>query len=420
MSVAEAPTETEVADTPEEAAFRARCRAFLEANTTRKGDGPAVDRSEGDDEWVDMARRFHHAQADAGLAGLQYPVEYGGQGLDRRFGEIWTKEASAYSLPTFATTISMGMCVPIMNDFGTPELKERHLARMIRADEIWCQMFSEPGAGSDVASLQTKAVRDGDEWVLNGQKVWTSGAHYCDYGLCVARTDPDLPKHEGISMFMVDLRAPGVEIRPLRQITGEAGFNEVFLTDVRIPAEWLIGDLNRGWNVAVAMLMYERVALGAGGSGPMSARRIDGLIEAARERGVLDDPVVRQDLMNVYIGESILKYVGLRTRAALKAGRAPGPEGSIAKVMSAALAVRTASVAMRIAGAGGVAWLPDDESGDRTARGVLGAPAIGIAGGTNEVQRNIIGERVLGLPKEPSVDKGVPFKDLLVGTQKRD
>jgi alkylation response protein AidB-like acyl-CoA dehydrogenase len=311
------------------------------------------------------------------------------------------------------------MCLPILNDFGTPEQKARHLRNIIKADEIWCQMFSEPGAGSDVASLQTRAELDGDEWVINGQKVWTSGAQYCDYGLCLARTDPNVPKHEGISMFIVDMRAPGVEVRPLRQITGDADFNEIFFTDVRIPRDWLVGELNRGWNVAVAMLMYERVALGAGGTGPMASRRFDRLVELGRHHGRTRDANVRQALADFYTRETILRYVGMRIRVALEAGRAPGPEGSIAKLASAQLALLGASVAARIAGVSTCAWSTDEPEGDHLARGILAAPAIGIAGGTNEVQRNIIGERVLGLPKEPSADKGVPFKDLLVGTQRR-
>ena len=401
-----------------EQAFTEKVRTFLTANARRK-DQPSADDESLEQRGVAKTKAFQNKLFDAGLAGLTYPVEYGGQGLPRSYQEIFTREASAYTLPTFAITISHGMVLPILNDFGTAEQKARHLRNIIRADEIWCQMFSEPGAGSDVASLQTKAELDGDEWIINGQKVWTSGAQFCDYGLCLARTDPNVPKHEGISMFIIDMRAPGVEIRPLRQITGDADFNEIFFTDVRIPRGWLVGELNRGWNVAVAMLMYERVALGAGGSGPMASRRFDRLVELARRHGRTDDANIRQALADFYTRETILRYVGMRTREALRAGRAPGPEGSIAKLASSQIAVLAGNVAARIAGASTFAWSPDDPDGDALARGILAAPAIGIAGGTNEVQHNIIGERVLGLPKEPSVDKGVPFKDLLVGTQRR-
>jgi alkylation response protein AidB-like acyl-CoA dehydrogenase len=401
-----------------EETFTAKVREFLTANARRK-DQPSPDDESLEQRGVANTKAFQQKLFDAGLAGLTYPVEYGGQGLSRSYQEIYTRESSAYTLPTFAITISHGMVLPILNDFGTAEQKTRHLRNIIRSDEIWCQMFSEPGAGSDVASLQTKAELDGDEWIVNGQKVWTSGAQFCDFGLCLARTDPNVPKHEGISMFIIDMRAPGVEIRPLRQITGDADFNEIFFTDVRIPRDWLVGELNRGWNVAVAMLMYERVALGAGGTGPMASRRFDRLVELARRHDRTDDAIVRQALADFYTRETILRYVGMRTREALKAGRAPGPEGSIAKLASSQIAVLAANVAARIAGVSTCAWSPDDTDGDALSRGILGAPAIGIAGGTNEVQRNIIGERVLGLPKEPSVDKGVAFKDLLVGTQRR-
>jgi alkylation response protein AidB-like acyl-CoA dehydrogenase len=403
---------------PDEDDFRARVRAFLAGHAHRKGD-TAHEGDHGDVDLVARTRAFQAALADAGLAGLTYPVAYGGQGLPRRYQELWTQEAAAFTLPTFAITISHGMCLPIMSDFATHERKLRHLERIIRAEEIWCQMFSEPGAGSDVASLQTRAERDGDGWVLNGQKVWTSGAQYCDFGLCLARTDPDLPKHDGLSMFIVDLRDPGVEIRPLRQMTGDADFNEVFLTDVRVPADALVGDLNRGWHVAVTMLMYERVALGAGGSGPMSAGRARPLIAAAQANGSAASPRVRQALADLYIRETVLRYIGLRTREAVKAGRAPGPEGSIAKLSSALLAVQAAEVASLVVGARAQAWTTGDDETPALVRGIVGSLAIGIAGGTNEVQRNIIGERVLGLPREPAVDKGVPYKDLLVGTQTR-
>ena len=400
-----------------EDAFTQRVREFLTAHARSKDDLGDDESVAGDA--VTTTKAFQRALTDAGLAGLTYPVEYGGQGLTRAYQEIFTREAAPYVLPTRAITISHGMCLPILNDFGTAEQKARHLPKIISADEIWCQMFSEPGAGSDVASLQTRAELDGDEWVINGQKVWTSGAQFCDFGLCLARTNVDVPKHEGISMFVVDMRAAGVDIRPLRQITGDADFNEIFFTDVRIPRGWLVGELNRGWNVAVAMLMYERVALGAGGSGPMASRRFDRLVEIARATSRSHEPTTRQALADFYIRETIFRYVGMRIRDALKAGRAPGPEGSIAKLASAQLAVLGANVAAAMAGPAAVAWPADSHGGDQIARGVLGAPAIGIAGGTNEVQHNIIAERVLGLPKEPSADKGVAFKDLRVGTQRR-
>ena len=387
--------------------FRKRTQEFLAAN--------AVSRSEAPLEWTEDSlvaecRRFHGAQADAGLGGITYPVEYGGLGLDKSYLEVFNQELSQYQAPLVPAAISHGMCLPVMNDFGTPEQRARYQARMIRCDDIWCQMFSEPGAGSDVASLATRAVRDGDEWVLNGQKVWTSGAQYCDYGMCVARTDPSQPKHRGLSMFIVDLSLSGVDVRPLRQINGSSHFNEVYLTEVRVAHDCLVGGEGEGWNVAVAMLMYERVAIGAGGTGAMGGRNTSKqLIREAQQRGRAADPVAREALADLYIRERIQSFIGMRIRQAAEAGRAPGPEGSIAKLNAAILGRQAADVAIELAGPSGQAWAADDEDGGRWADGVVGAPGMGIAGGTNEVQRNIIGERVLGLPKEPDPYKGQPW-----------
>ena len=390
--------------------FQERAKEFLKAN--------AVPRSQPPVEWTEESlvaecRRFHQALSDAELGGITYPVEYGGLGLDKGYLEVFNQELSGYQAPLVPTAISHGMCLPVLNDFGTPEQKARHQARIIRCDELWCQMFSEPGAGSDVASLATRAIRDGDQWVLNGQKVWTSGAQYCEYGLCVARTDPAQPKHRGLSMFIIDLSLPGVDIRPLRQINGSSHFNEVYLTDVRVGHDCLVGDEGNGWNVAVAMLMYERVAIGAGGSGAMSNRpNSKSLMREARQKGRNADPVVRDALADVYIRERIQDFIGMRIRQAAEAGRAPGPEGSIAKLNAALLGRRVSDVAIELAGPAGQAWDKADEDGDQWAATVISTPAMAIAGGTNEVQRNIIGERVLGLPKEPDPFKGQPWEEV--------
>ena len=390
--------------------FQARAKEFLKAN--------AVPHSQPPVEWTEESlvaecRRFHQALADAELGGITYPVEYGGLGLDKGYLEVFNQELSRYQAPLVPAAISHGMCLPVMNDFGTDEQKDRHQARIIRCDELWCQMFSEPGAGSDVASLATRAIRDGDQWVLNGQKVWTSGAQYCEYGLCVARTDPAQPKHRGLSMFIVDLSLSGVDIRPLRQINGSSHFNEIYLTDVRVGHDCLVGGEGNGWNVAVAMLMYERVAIGAGGSGAMSRSMGSAkLIEEARQRGRDDDPVVRDAIADLYIRERIQKFIGMRIRQAVESGKAPGPEGSIAKLNAAILSRRASDVAIELAGPSGQAWNAKDEDADEWASAVISAPAMAIAGGTNEVQRNIIGERVLGLPKEPDPFKGQPWEEV--------
>jgi alkylation response protein AidB-like acyl-CoA dehydrogenase len=279
-------------------------------------------------------------------------------------------------------------------------------------------MFSEPGAGSDVASLQTKAELDGDEWVINGQKVWTTLAHVSDYGVVIARTNPDAPKHAGISMFILDMRAKGVEIRPIHQIDGGKHFNEIFLTDVRIPKSWLLGELNNGWNQATAMLMFERVAIGTGSSSGVTHTLADGLIEVAKKNGKISDPVVRQELMRIYSEETAKSLVAMRTRAEMKAGRVPGPGGSLGKLHGSRISWMSRPLISRLVGPDTDAWEAEGSRGEAWARRLLNSFQSGIAGGTDEIQKNIIGDRVLGLPREPMVDKDVPFKDLRVGTQR--
>jgi alkylation response protein AidB-like acyl-CoA dehydrogenase len=310
------------------------------------------------------------------------------------------------------------MCLPMMAEYGTDDQKSSYVADIIAARTVWCQMFSEPGAGSDVASLQMRAERDGDTWVLNGQKVWTTLAHVSDYGVVITRTNPDVAKHAGISMFVVAMDAPGIEIRPIHQIDGAMNFNEVFFTDVTIPAANLLGDLNNGWNMATAMLMYERVAIGTGATSGISTDRSDQLIEEATTRGVIGNPVIRQKLMQLRVMETTASLVSMRTRAELQAGKTPGPGGSLAKLIATRTMDLYRSLSLEIVGPGSVAW--DGENGGVWQRAAISSLQVGIAGGTNEIQRNIIGDRVLGLPRDISVDKGVPFKDLRVGTQVKD
>ena len=388
-------------------AFRERCRAFLSEHAK-----PGARRD------LEAARSFQAALAEAGLAGLTYDTEFGGAGLTLEHERIFRQVAQEFPAMTGELVISHGMCLPVLNEFGTDEQKRRYMPDNIAARTVWCQMFSEPGAGSDVASLQTRADRDGDEWVLNGQKVWTTLAHRSDYGVIVARTDPEQPKHAGISMFIVDLKAPGVEIRPIHQIDGGSHFNEVFFTDVRIPADNLLGEMNNGWRQATAMLMYERVAIGSMGSGAISQPMYDLLLGAAKATGRIDDPVIRDELMKVYAMETTKSLVAMRTRAELKAGKAPGPGGSLGKLYSSVISWRFREIAMEIAGAGSQAWEPGDALGQMMQSVVLNSFQAGIAGGTDEIQRNIIGDRVLGLPRDISVDTNVPFRELRVGTQR--
>ncbi|MDY7099824.1 MAG: acyl-CoA dehydrogenase family protein [Actinomycetota bacterium] len=398
---------TETALAPAEAeAFRAKCRAFLEAHTTSEGVST-----------LDDGRKFLAAAAEAGLAGITYPTEYGGAGLTAAHDKIWREERSAFPTMDSEFIISHGMCLPMLAEYGTEAQKKAFVADNISGATLWCQMFSEPGAGSDVASLQTRAVRDGDEWVINGQKVWTTLAHVADYGIVIARTDPDQPKHAGISMFILDMKAPGVEIRPIHQIDGGKHFNEVFFSDVRIPADWLIGDLNNGWRMATAMLMYERVAIGSVSAGKLRQPLYDTLRRHAERTGRISEPAIRDELMRIYSMETAKGLVALRTKAEQKAGKTPGPGGSLGKLFGSVISRRFRAIAAEISGPGSVAWADDDPHGGQLAKHLLNTFQDAIAGGTDEIQRNIIGDRVLGLPREPAVDRGVPFKELRVGTQ---
>jgi len=406
---------TQEGESVEEEEFRARARAFLEEHAPRRSaEAEEEDPLRGPDEGLlKAAHRYQAALFDAGLAGLTWPKEYGGQGLPSRYQTIFNEEVASFDAPNMIYTIGFGMCIPTILAHGTEPLKQRYVRPAARGEEVWCQLFSEPSAGSDVASLRSVAVRDGEEWVLNGQKVWTSGAHYCDYGIVLTRTNPDVPKHKGLSMFILDMYAPGVSISPLRQMNGGANFNEVFFDGVRIPADHILGEAGEGWRVALTTLMNERVAIGAGSStekvSPLTP--IAKHLEAARRRGLTTDPVVRQELADLLIRYWVLDMVGLRIRATIAAGRVPGPEGSVAKLSGSLLMMRSAEVACRLMGLAATAWGQDEEVPFAT-QFMLSAPGSGIAGGTNEVMRNILGERVLGLPKEPQVDRDIPFRDL--------
>ncbi|MBL6630577.1 MAG: acyl-CoA dehydrogenase family protein [Actinomycetota bacterium] len=388
-------------------AFADQVRTFLAANTTA-----------GKGRNINAARDFQGRLAGAGLAGIPYPSEYGGAGLTLEHEKVFRQVAQEFPMMTGELVISHGMCLPVLNEFGTDEQKRKYMPDNIAARTIWCQMFSEPGAGSDVASLQMRAERDGDEWILNGQKVWTTLAHVSDYGIVIARTDPDQPKHAGISMFIVDLRADGVEIRPIHQIDGGSHFNEVFFTDVRVPAADLLGEMNNGWRQATAMLMYERVAIGSIGAGKVAQPMYDMLVKWARQSGVIDDAVVRDELMQMYIMESTKSMVAMRSRAEMKAGKAPGPGGSLGKLYSSIIARRFREIAQNIAGPASVAWEGTDSAEELLSSTMLNSLQAGIAGGTDEIQRNIIGDRVLGLPRDIAVDRDVAFKDLRVSTQR--
>src|SRR3954470_18556784 len=399
-------------DSPEEAAWRAECRAWLEANAPTVA-GPAGEDGTmfepGGAEYLERARSWQALKFDAGFARITWEPEFGGRNGTTMQQMIFGQEETHFDVPNAVYVIGLGMIAPTLRACGTPDQQQRYLTKLLRGEEIWSQLFSEPGAGSDVASLSMTAVRDGDEWVVNGQKVWTSGAQYSDFGEMVCRTNPDAEKHKGITAFIVDMRAPGVTIKPLKQMNGGASFNEVFFDDVRVPHENVLGGVNEGWTVAITTLMNERVAIGSGGGGG-GRGTVHDLIELAQRRGMSSDPLMRQRLASLYTKSRISKFSSMRTLTAALKGQMPGPEGSIGKLFGGQMLTEMGEVAIDIVGMGAVARGDDDY---RVHQALLGAPAAHIAGGSDEVMKNIIGERVLGLPGEPRVDKGVPWKEVL-------
>jgi alkylation response protein AidB-like acyl-CoA dehydrogenase len=368
---------------------------------------------------------FRGAQFDRGLAWVHFPEGFGGLGLAPRAQAIVLEELRRGSKvydDLAVNPIGIGMGAPVVLAHGTPEMHHRFLRPLFTGEEIWCQLFSEPGSGSDVASLSTRAVRDGDEWIVNGQKVWTTLAHRSRWGLLAARTDPDQPKHKGMSYFVLDMHAPGVDVRPLYQITGEAEFNEVFLTDVRVPHTMMLGREGEGWNVAVTTLMNERVALGGSDKGK-GAGTISLLVDAWRARtprGDATDAVLRDEVTRRWIEAEVLRLTSIRARANARAGT-PGPEGSVGKLASAELNKRVTETAMDVLGADAMVFedgypltRPKDAGlfGSAPKKLFLRMRAQSIEGGTSEVMRNILGERVLGLPKEPGDDRHRPWSEI--------
>jgi acyl-CoA dehydrogenase len=404
-------------DTPEEAAFRAEVRAWLDANAKsldadEANMGLMEERS--DPKTVKAAQAWQRRKAESGWACITWPKEYGGRGGTPIQSVIFSQEEARYRTPPNIFAIGLGMLGPTIMVHGTEEQKQRYLPPMIRGDEIWCQLFSEPAAGSDLAGLNTRAVFEGDRWVVNGQKIWTTGAQYSKWGMLLTRTDPTATKHAGITYFIVDMESPGIEIRPIKQINGGKSFNEVFFNDVRIPNDNVVGKVDDGWRGAITTLMNERASIGAGSGGP----GLKDLMRLARQvhwggRPALQDPSVRQRLADFYIKSHGLRYTSYRSLTALSRGATPGPESSIGKLVGAPLRQDMASFAMELLGATGVVsdreLAPDEAAWQQS---WLGAPGLRIAGGTDEILRNIVAERVLALPGEPRVDKDLAFQDI--------
>ena len=410
--------------------FASKARVFLEANAERKEVKKKFTWGEGTDnvsmfeersrdaemEVLRKAKEWQAKRFDNGFGWITGPTEYGGAELSNAHERAYNQVEREYrTAPLGVFQIGLGMVAPTILAHASDVAKEKYIRAMWRADIVGCQLFSEPGAGSDLASVQAKAERDGDEWLITGQKVWTSGAQFSDIGEIICRTDPSLPKHKGLTGFIVDMRAPGVEIRPLRQMTGGASFNEVFFNEVRVRDDHRLGEVNNGWNVALTTLMNERASIGSsdGGENNMYTR----LLAMIRHYELDKDPIVRDMLADLYINTRVAGFTSQRATDKMRAGQLPGPEMSIGKMALVDNQKRMNDLVAHVLGAklvvdtgewGTYAW----------SQLLLGAPGMRIAGGSDEVMRNIVGERVLGLPKDVGIDSKSAFRDIKVGTQK--
>ena len=405
-------------DTPQEARFRAEVRAFLAAHAERRRPGTAEGyrTSQSAPGAIERAKAWQAKKYAAGFAGITWPKEWGGRGSTPIEQVIYNQEEAHYVVPRGFYEIGLGMCIPTLCSWGTAEQRERYAPPALEGKEIWCQLFSEPAAGSDLAGLRTRAERQGGEWVINGQKIWTSGAHYSDYGILVARSDPAVPKHKGLTFFFLDMKSPGIDIRPIKQISGHSHFNEVFFGDVRIPDSQRLGPVGAGWQVSLTTLMNERLAVGDAPGPDFS--EVFGLARSLELEGgrAIDDAAVRDRLADWYVRTQGLKYTRFRTMTALSRGQTPGPEASIGKLVSASKLQEIAGFGMDLLGMAGI--MTDEQAMPADAlfqQALLYSPALRIAGGSDEILRNIIAERVLGLPGDVRVDKDVPFNQLPTG-----
>jgi alkylation response protein AidB-like acyl-CoA dehydrogenase len=402
-------------DTPEEAAYRAEVRAWLVANAPKRaGDGEL---GLEDPVSMDAAKAWQRKKAEAGYACITWPKAWGGGGGKSWQSVIFGQEESKASTPGNPFAIGLGMCVPTVMTAGNEADKERFVRPAVLGDEIWCQLFSEPAGGSDVAAARTRAVRDGDDWVINGQKVWTSGAHYSDFGLLLTRTDVDQPKHKGMTMFWIDMHAPGVEVRPIHQMSGASNFNEVYFTNLRVKDSQRVGAVGDGWKVSLVTLMNERLSVGGGGGGSGHGRVMKLASDIATLAGAASkDAGLREKIADWFVQAEGLKYTTYRTMTALSRGQTPGPENSIAKVVSAGVMQDMANTAMDLEDQYGIITDPKLAPLNAAFQTMLmGAPGLRIAGGTDEILRNIIAERVLGMPQDVRLDKNVAFKDIPTG-----
>ena len=404
-------------DSPAEADYRARCVAFLDANAEKRKPGDVLGYRRGQDApgAMDEAKAFQRKKFEAGFAGITWPKEWGGQGGSPIEQVIYSQEEAKYKVLTGMFGLGLGMCIPTICRWGTQAQRDRYAVPALRGEEVWCQFFSEPAGGSDLGALRTRVERDGDEWVVNGQKIWTSMAHKSDWGVLIARSDFDRPKHEGLTFFFLSAKTPGIEMRPIKQMSGSSHFNEVFFNEVRIPDSQRLGPVGGGWKVAISLLMSERYAT-AENPGPDFEElwAIAGDLEL--EGGpALDDAGVQERLADFYVRAQGLRFTKYRTMTALSKGETPGPEASIGKLVSASKLQEITSYGLELLGAAGVMDGEDMPLAGLFEEALIYAPAMRIAGGTDEILRNTIAERVLKLPADLRADKGMAFKDVPTG-----
>ncbi len=388
--------------TPAEDAFRHEMRSWLEANPAEGYDSATFETID-PDERFEVKLKWQQKLNAAGLVGIHWPKEYGGRGATIIEQTIYQQEMARVGAPGFANPLGLSLVGPTLMHWGTEEQKQRYIPKIMNADEVWCQGYSEPGSGSDLASLQTRAIEQGDNFVVNGQKVWTSYAHKASYCILVTRTDPDAPKHKGLSYLLVDMKSPGVTVRPLKQMTGDAEFNEVFFEDVHVPKANIVGEKNNGWQVAVTTLMFERANFGMVYNLEPMIEELTGLAKRLRVNGhtAAEDPAVRQKIATFHVAIQALKFNGYRMLTRQLKGNTPGPEGSIAKLAGSELYVEMAHFATALLGPYGQIESADTNglAGGYWSRCALRSRLYTIAGGTSEIMRNIVGDRVLGLPK---------------------
>jgi acyl-CoA dehydrogenase len=402
-------------DTPEEAAFRTKVRAWLEANATRRVEGEnaaSILSMEGDDpDMVARSKAWQKLKAAEGYAAISWPKEYGGMGGTPMQNVIYSQEEAQFEVSSDLFILGLGLAMPTLMVLGSPAQKERYIKPALYGEEIWCQLFSEPGAGSDLAGVRTRAEKDGDEWVVNGQKIWTTLGHIADWGILVARTDPNKPKHKGLSFFLLDMKTPGITVKQIKQISGASSFNEIFFENVRIPDANRVGNEGDGWKAALTVLMNERVVVGNLSAG----HGVGEFLALARDTQLADGPAirnaaVREKIADWYIQSEGLKYIHYRTLTAISKGVTPGAENAIAKAVGAVYGQDLPHFAMELMDMGGIIRDPalsPQEAGFQEAW--IMSPALRIGGGTDEILRNIIAEQVLGLPGDIRVDKDMPF-----------